>query len=67
MEKKIERIQIGQLKSLDGTQTDTLEMPLDCIDGHIFLEQRIEFRFPRNEPDISRVPFVTGSPMSNLQ
>jgi hypothetical protein len=66
MKKKIERMKIRELKSLDGAQADALEMPLDRVDGHIFSEQWIEFRFPCDEPDVTRVPFITRPGVRDL-
>ena len=67
MKKKIKRLQVRDLKSLDGAQAYALEMQFDRVGGHIFPEQWIEFRFPRNQPDVSRIPFIARAGVRDLK
>src|SRR5215470_8147502 len=67
MQQEIERVQIGQLVALDLSFADPGEVPFDALGGDFADEDRVMFRFERDQADVGRVAFVARSRVSDLE
>jgi len=61
MQKEIERAEIRQLKSLDVSVADSLEMLLHTRRGNLAHEQWIELLAQGDQSDVGCVAFVAGT------
>jgi hypothetical protein len=66
MQQEIERVQIGQLVALDLSFADSGEVPFDALGGDFADDDRVMFRFERDQADVGRVAFVARSRVSDF-
>src|SRR5688572_1455048 len=61
MEKKIQRVQIGQFEAHDRSVNLPVEMASDGVACDMFLDQRIPLRAKRDQSDVGSITLVTRS------
>src|SRR4029077_5537159 len=67
MQEEIEGPQVGQLKALDRSRDDALEMALDPRGGHFPDQHGIVLRLPGDKADVGGIALVAGARMGDVR
>src|SRR4051812_31117264 len=67
VQEKIERLEIRELESLDGSRDDVAEMLLDALEREVLRQDRIPFWFERDDANVGRIAFVARASVGDVE